>query len=158
MRGAVALLVGRSIACGSNTAGESDTASDTAATSQALATTTTTSTGGDDDWLGEHGPCPNGDECSHCVHSEGASVCGAECYELGPGFARCPESAVQLQSICVWADNSAPPRCLIMCAQASDCPDPGMVCVGCPAPFAQECEVLWGATEKGPNICAWPAA
>lgn len=113
-------------------------------------------TGPEADGLDEHGPCPNGDECAACASSDGASVCGPQCHELGPGFVRCPESPVQGQSICAWDDDNANAMCLIMCAGDVDCPAPGMVCVPCPAQYQSACDNLWGFTEKGPNICAWP--
>lgn len=120
--------------------------------------TSAVTSGTSDDGLSEHGPCPNGDECSLCVQSEGASICGPECYELGPGPApgRCPPSPVQQQSICPW-ESDVPGVCLIMCGVAADCPDPGMVCVVCPEPYKQACDTLWGFAGVGPNICAWPA-
>ena len=137
------------------------TASTTTATTTATITTTTmaggstsgTSTG---DGLTEHGPCPNGNECEACAQSEGASVCGPLCYELGPGFVRCPESPVQEQSICVWGADYTNTMCLIMCGEDSHCPDPGMVCVACPEQYKGDCDNLWVFTEKGRDICAWP--
>jgi len=183
---ALTILVALSLACGpdppsSGTEGATtvDTGTTEAAdgTSSTGATGTTGTTGTADttgptgdvtgaattsggDGLSEHAPCPNGDECGFnqlCVQTEGASICGPECYEYGPGPApgRCPPSPVQLQSICPW-DNEVPGVCLIMCEDMSDCPDPGMVCVACPEPFLGACNGLWGFNGTGPNICAWP--
>lgn len=45
---------------------------------------------------------------------------------------------------------------LIMCGDDSQCPDPGMICVTCPEVYKSACENLWGATEKGLKISAWP--
>jgi len=44
-----------------------------------------------------------------------------------------------------------------MCAEDSHCPDPGMVCVACPERYKAACDSLWVFTEKGRDICAWPA-
>lgn len=160
---------------GSETSSATDGATDgaTAVVPTSGAATSGTSTGtstgaaeasdgsgtGQDDGLAEHGPCPTGNECALCVQAEGASVCGPECYEYGPGTApgRCPKSAIQEQSICPSAKD-VPNVCLIMCEATADCPDPGMVCVACPAPFMTACEALWVFSETGPNICAWPSA
>jgi hypothetical protein len=139
------------------TAGETTTA-DTSTGDTATPTTgaAASSTGPVGDGLAEHGPCPNGDECAGCVQAEGTSVCGPVCDEYGPGFAgRCPESDIQGQSICP-ASDTAPGVCLIMCGTAEHCPDPGMVCVTCPAPYTSACAALWVYSEKGPKICAWP--
>ena len=84
-------------------------------------------------------------------------MCGPACYELGPGFVRCPESPIQEQSICAWEDEHTNAMCLIMCAEDSHCPDPGMVCVACPERYKAACDNLWVFTEKGRDICAWPA-
>lgn len=120
-------------------------------------TTAVGSTGPAEDPLAEHMPCPNGDECSTCVQSEGASICGPECYEYGPGFARCQESAFRDQMACPWGVDDKPGVCLILCGDASHCPDPGMVCVACPEHYKQACDAFWMVAETGPNICAWPA-
>lgn len=126
--------------------------------SSSTSVTTTDVTSGDDG-LVDHGPCPGGTECELCVQSEGASVCAPLCPEYGPGWAgdRCPPSSFQLQTICPWEEDTVPGACLITCGDASDCPDPAMVCVLCPEPFKRACDGLWGSAEKGPNICAWPA-
>jgi len=138
------------------------TSTSTTATTGGVTSTPTTDSG---DGLGEHGPCPSGDECTFgglCVQAEGASICGPECYEYGPGPApgRCPSSPVQRQSICPLdhENNEVPGVCLIMCGDTTDCPDPGMVCVTCPEPFQAACNALWPFSETGPNICAWPGA
>ncbi len=150
---------GETVTASSTTGAPTTTASSTTtmdATTMGITGTTTTdaSTG---DGLADHGPCPYWNECEACAQSEGASVCGPRCYELGPGFARCPESPVQGQSICVWGADYADAMCLIMCGEDSHCPDPGMVCVACPEQYKGHCHNLWVFTEKGENICAWPA-
>ena len=141
------------------TSTSTDAVTSTSATTDAsttLATTTAVDPG--DDGLADYGPCPKGDECDRCVQSEGASICGPQCLEYGPGWAteRCPNSPFQLQTICPLTDE-VPGVCLITCGEVSDCPDPGMLCVTCPEPFKSACDGLWGSAEKGPNICAWPA-
>lgn len=109
------------------------------------------------DGLGEHGPCPQGDECELCVRAPEGSVCGPPCFEYGPGPApgRCPPSPVQGQSICPW-DHDTPAVCLILCDVDAHCPDPGMRCVDCPEPFSLACHSLWGWTGTGPRLCVWP--
>lgn len=108
---------------------------------------------GSSDGVETHGPCPNGDECELCVTAVGASVCGPACDEYGPGFVRCPPSAVQDRSICADGADAAL-RCLIMCSEDSPCPDPAMICVPCPEPFVTACTALSPIT--GQDICAWP--
>lgn len=136
--------------------------SSSSSSSSSSSTGTSTTTAGSDDGLEQYGPCTGDDDCFDglCIQSEGAAICGPQCPEYGPGPAagRCPEGAVQSQTICSWTDQ-VPGACLIMCEDAAGCPDPGMVCVTCPEPFLSACENLWYFTiGKGPNICAWPGA
>jgi hypothetical protein len=171
MRLFILVAVGCALACGPGTPGGSDGAGGTsgvmesgeAATGAGSSssgddpTTAGGSTGAAEDPLAEHMPCPNGDECSTCVQSEGASICGPECYEYGPGFARCQESAFKDQMACPWGVDDKAGVCLILCGDASHCPDPGMVCVACPEHYKMACDAFWMVAETGPNICAWPA-
>ncbi len=134
----------------------------TGTTSTTAGVTSDPTTGGGDG-LAEHSVCPNGDECASdglCVQSEGASICGPQCYEFGPGPAagRCPQSPFQVQTICTMDHDQQemPGVCLITCGDASHCPDPGMVCVTCPDLYKYACDSLWQFAGTGPNICAWP--
>lgn len=170
MRSAFGLMLGLGLACGPNVpAGTDSEGASTASTTTGTTTETTTPTGSTTtgsggpevadlgDGLSEHGPCPRGDECEHCVQTPDGSVCGPQCLEYGPGFApgRCPPSAVQGQSICP-LDDDTPGVCLLMCDVDADCPDPGMRCVACPEPFASACTNLWAFSELGPRMCVWP--
>lgn len=121
-------------------------------------TSSTVTTQGESGPCGEdYGPCPPGSKDERCVRSGGASVCGAACFEYGPGFApgRCQESPLVLQTICPWTDE-VPGACLILCDEPANCPEVGMVCVPCPEPFRAACEALSGWAQTGPNLCAWP--
>ncbi|MCB9706939.1 MAG: hypothetical protein H6711_34155 [Myxococcales bacterium] len=104
-----------------------------------------------------YGPCEADPADPLCVHADGASVCGAQCYEYGPGLApgRCETSPLVLQTICP-VEQGVPAACLILCDDASQCPSEGMVCVPCPEPFAYACNAFGGYTQTGPNLCAWP--
>ncbi|MEZ4382618.1 MAG: hypothetical protein R3A79_14870 [Nannocystaceae bacterium] len=104
-----------------------------------------------------YGPCEDDPAHPLCVHADGASVCAAECYEYGPGFAsgRCERSPRVQQTICP-VEEGVPAACLILCDDTSQCPSEGMVCVPCPEPFAYACGSFFGYTQTGPNLCAWP--
>lgn len=157
MRIIAALLVAAGCSGDSIVASATETTSD----SDGATTTTTSSTVTTQSGLGpcsdDYGPCPANSQHERCIHSEGASICGAACAEYGPGWApgRCQESPLVIQTICPWTDE-VPGACLILCNEPADCPEPGMVCVPCPEPFRAACEAFSGWTETGPNLCAWP--
>lgn len=161
MRLCILFVTLSSLACGpSSSSGTESTTNDTesAQGSSSGSSTDPTSTSGAIGWMDDHGPCAADSGCPNsgiCVQLDGASICGPECYELGPGFARCPASEVQEQTICPWPTKDAPAACLISCTTAADCPAAGMVCVPCPEPFASDCPLgaMFGA---GPDMCAWP--
>ena len=118
---------------------------------------TSATTGPPPTYCGDYGgPCENDEGAENCVHSEGASYCGhRECFEYGPGGApgRCNGTPHELQSICPWEKDTVPDVCIVTCNADSDCPEEGMVCVQCPAPFTDACQGLGVA---GSNMCAWP--
>ena len=109
--------------------------------------------------LDAYAPCPNGDECALCVQTEQGSICGPSCPEYGPGPAlgRCPDASFLSQTICPYDhDLDVPALCLITCGDGQACPDPEMICVDCPAPYADACLALWGINDVGPMLCVWP--
>lgn len=106
------------------------------------------------------GPCEESENDENCLKTEDASYCAyhRECLEWGPGGfpGRCNETPHELQSICTWQGDDRPSPCIIKCAQTEDCPEEGMVCTPCPAPFANACDSLGSPGASGPNMCAWP--
>lgn len=99
------------------------------------------------------GMCPIGSEC---IQLAGASICGPNCLEYGPGYAGRCEHSPPLNTLCPWTEE-VPGICILSCSTTEDCPAPGMICLPCESPFEHACQMFAPAFDfEGASMCAWP--
>src|SRR5690606_19564164 len=102
--------------------------------------------------------CEGHEHDPRCIASEDACICGRPCHGYGPaGYPdTCPLG--DFHALCSNAEIL--PVCIIPCTTDDQCPDPGMVCRPCPAPFDAHCHALGQVPAEagfnfGPHMCTW---